>query len=432
MNHIRIILAMLALCFLGGPVCAGVYNLGDPLPQHFPPLPYLHDQIQLVLGPLRKAALPPLEGQPGPYEVQAAKLEAKEPADLTTIDRVNLGACYLRLNRPNDALRVLRAADPNHFLVKANLAATYQALGELGQAVAYEGQAIASWPSIQPGWNTVELGWYRRAEGYYLKLLQFRLAERDANEREFNQPNRPWDKMDLLFDKPRSGGGEYEAQELPWRLWGDLPPDAYTIVSQLLVWFPNDDRLYWQLGEILNSAGLVPEAVKVFDDLSNKNLNGVREFKEHRRVLKEGVDVADALASVYGNDVPRFQRDVRHFMAATAPPGLLLPPGAGALANAASVTAAVQANAAPAGTAAAPPRSPSTGWQFDWKPIFIGFVAGLVVAVLAALQWTEWRRRHAAANVASRPSRPTEPAVHDAGVYRSDADSPPDRVEGAS
>ena len=206
MNPIRIVLAILAVGFLGGSVRAGVYNLNDPLPQHLPPLPFLHDQIQLVLGPLRKAALPPVAGQPSPYEQQAAELEHKEPADLTTIDRVNLGACYLRMNRPNDALRVLREADQSHFLVKANLAATYQALGELGQAVAYEGQALAAWPSIQPGWNSVELGWYRRVEGFYLKLLQFRLAERDANERQYNQPNRPWETMDLLFEKPRRRG----------------------------------------------------------------------------------------------------------------------------------------------------------------------------------------------------------------------------------
>ena len=214
------------------------------------------------------------------------------------------------MNRPNDALRVLCEADQSHFLVKANLAATYQALGELGRPWRMRAR-LAAWPSIQPGWNSVELGWYRRVEGFYLKLLQFRLAERDANERQYNQPNRPWETMDLLFEKPRAAGGDYEAQELPWKLWGDLPPDAYAIVSQLLVWFPNDDRLYWQLGEIMNSLGLVPEAVKVFDDLSNKNLNGVREFKEHRRTLKESVDVADALTTAYGNDGARFQRDCR-------------------------------------------------------------------------------------------------------------------------
>jgi tetratricopeptide (TPR) repeat protein len=433
MNHIRTVLAVLAVGLLAGSVRAGVYNLDDPLPQHLPPLPYLHEQIQLILGPLRKAALPPVLNQPGPYEVQAAKLERKAAQDLTTIDRVNLGACYLRMNRPNDALRVLREADQNHFLVRANLAATYQSLNELGQAVAYEGQALAAWPSIQPGWNSVELGWYRRVEGYYLKLLQFRRAERDANERQYNQPNRPWDKMDLLFEKPRAGGGDYQTQELPWKLWGDLPPDAYAIVSQLLVWFPNDDRLYWQLGEIMNSIGLVPEAVKVFDELSNKNLNGVREFKEHRRTLKESVDVANALVAVYGNDTARFQRDFKVFMLEISPRGLLLPPGGGALANETGMAVVMQAFASSARTDGPAPRPAPRGWQLDWQPIFVGFAAGLIVAVLGALQWMEWRRRrHAASGAPILPSQPTEPAVHDAGAFRSDDATPPDRVEGAS
>ena len=339
------------------------------------------------------------------------------------------------MNRPNDALRVLRQADQSFFLVKANLAATYQALNELDQAVAYEEQTLTSWPTIQPGWNNVELGWYRRVEGFYLKLLQFRLAERNANEREFNQPNRPWDKMDDLFGKPHPGAGgvDYQAGELPWKLWGDLPPDGYAVVAQLLVWFPNDDRLYWQLGEIMNSIGFVREAVKVFDDLSNRDLNGVREFREHRRALKETLGVANALASVYGNDSARFHMGFQRFMAEIAPPGLLLPPGGGNLADAVAMAVIVQADTPPA-AAAAPPTRPTrtSGWQFAWKQMFVGFVAGVIVAVLAALQWMEWRRRRTATYAAPPLPAPTEPVVHDAGASRSDADSPPDRVEGAS
>ena len=45
-------------------------------------------------------------------------------------------------------------------------------------------------------------------------------------------------------------------------MWGDLPPDGYQIVAQLLVWSPNDDRLYWQLGELLNAMGSVQDAFK--------------------------------------------------------------------------------------------------------------------------------------------------------------------------
>ena len=310
------------------------------------------------------------------------------------MDRVNLGACYLRMNRPNDALRVLRRPTRTIFSSKPTSPPPTRP-NELDQAVAYEEQTLAAWPSIQPGWSNVELGWYRRVEGFYLKLLQFRLAERDADEREFNQPNRPWDKMDDLFGKPRpapaaiikpaSCRGSYGA---------NFRRTATPLCAQFLVWFPNDDRLYWQLGEIMNSIGLVREAIKVFDDLSNRDLNGVRKFRQHRRVLKESLDVANALASAYGNDHARFHREFQRIMAEIAPPGLLLPPGGGNLADATGMAVIVQAETPPAAAAAPPTRpTPTSGWQFAWKPTLVGFAAGVIVAVLAALQWMEWRRR---------------------------------------
>ncbi len=278
MVRIRVVMAVLALGLLGGAARAGVYDLDDPVPQHLPPLPLQHADIQLILGPLRAAAVPRQPKQdPGPYEKQAAALEAKAPGDRTTFDSVDLGACYIRLNRPNDAIRVLLQADQSNFLVLANLAAAYQSLNELDRALAFEEQALAAWPSIQPGWNGTELRWYRRAEGFYLKLLESRQRESQANP-----ANKPPATMDVLFGKPRSAAGDYEAQEQPWKLWGDLPPDAYAIVSQLLVWSPNDDRLYWQLGELLNTMGLVPQAVDVFDELSFTRNFSTRVFMEHR------------------------------------------------------------------------------------------------------------------------------------------------------
>ncbi len=410
---------------------AGVYDLDDPLPQHLPPLPSDHGQILLIIGPLRAAGIP---RQPNmrvsPYEKQAAALEAKAPGDRTTFDRVDLGACYIRLNRPNDAVRVLLQADQTNFLVLANLAAAYQSLNELDRAIAFEEQALAAWPSIQPGWNSTELTWYRRAEGYYLKLLESRQRESQANP-----ANRPAATMDVLFGKPRSPAGDYEAQERSWKLWGELPPDAYAVVSQLLVWSPNDDRLYWQLGEILNTMGLVPEAVKVFDELANsRNLSGVRVFMEHRRTLKESVDVANALVSAYGNDTGKYQKDCYYLMLEIAPRGLLTAPGLGDASTAVAPAAVAEAYALQerqqqqgAGQGAAPPGPRRGGWP-DWKPIFVGFAGGFILATLAVLQWMEWRKRR---RPESRPSPRTEPVAHDAGAFRADDPSAPDRVEGA-
>ena len=69
-----------------------------------------------------------------------------------------------------------------------------------------------------------------------------------------------------------------------------------------------------------------------------------------------------------------------------------------------------------------------SGWQFDWKPIFVGFAAGLIVAVLGALQWMEWRRRRTRRD-RSRPNPRSQPSMT---PEPSEADAPPsDRVEGA-
>ncbi len=174
------------------------------------------------------------------------RLEAIPPDARSNADRINLGACCIRLGRYNDAVQVLGAADQRDFMVLANLAAAYDGMKELDRAVGYEEQALDAWPSSQPGWDAQQLYWYHRAETYYLKLLRLRLRESLAN------PSvKSWDRMDALFDRPRSAGGPYEPNMPPWRLWGDLPPDAAKIVAQLLVWSPNDDRLYWQAGRIV-------------------------------------------------------------------------------------------------------------------------------------------------------------------------------------
>ena len=73
-------LAILAVALTAGTIRAGIYDLDDPLPLRYPPLPSNHDQIREVLSPLRAAALPALPNQEKPYDKQAAELEKKAPA----------------------------------------------------------------------------------------------------------------------------------------------------------------------------------------------------------------------------------------------------------------------------------------------------------------------------------------------------------------
>ena len=191
-----------------------------------------------------------------------------------------------------------------------------------------------------------------------------------------------------------------------------------------------------------------------------RNESAIRELQQHRAVLKEALPELDAVEKASA-DRSKFLMSLYILGNGLRPAGLLSPPVCGPMAEAAAASAwlpggnaiseqqqalarmrleqqmrdlgqppAPQAQPAPP---PAPPGQSSAGPE--WRPLFVGFAAGLIVATLAGLQWMEWRRRRRAA--AAAPPTPVEfrrrePAVHDAGAIRTDAPSAHDRMEGTS
>jgi tetratricopeptide (TPR) repeat protein len=332
------------------------------------------------------------------YECLAADLEAKGD-DLTTLDRVDLGACYLRLRRYEDARRVLEKGDRKHFLILANLASAYHGLDLISRAIAFQEQALAAWPSVWAGWTGEKVRFYRMAERYYLKLL--RLRERDQ-PREGGRPAAV-QTVDALFPRVRFVGpdGRYQAGELAPAHADELPPYAYTVVLQLVLWQPFDDRLYWLLGELLNAGGEVDIASGILDELvSSRGLSGWGELVAHRRVLMRSARARAALRS---------NLDVWNSLSAALMfRGQLLPPVAGPVAYEAvlwqpRLMPSRGDQVLPVESSAAAPPGPR--WALDWRQLAVGFGAGLAVALLGGLQWREWRRRRPA-----RPARAPAPA----------------------
>ena len=133
--------------------------------------------------------------------------------------------------------------------------------------------------------------WYRRVEEHQLKLLRLRARENIAGPR-----GQATEDVDALFDdggkppKPvRFAGesGQYEAGALAEAERAKLPPEAVQIVEQLLVWLPDDARLYWLLAELLNADGNPTDAKVVFDDLVvNRSLHP-KILKDHRQAVTE-------------------------------------------------------------------------------------------------------------------------------------------------
>jgi tetratricopeptide (TPR) repeat protein len=357
------------------------------------------ENVRFWVGEVRAAALP-REPKPGSvhftYLQEMARLEGLRAEDnLSTRDLVDLGGCYIRLGKYDQAVSVLRAGDRRNFLILANLAAAYHAKGELLQAAEYQQQALAEWPAVWAGWSDAQLRWNRRVERFYLTLLKHRLGE----QRRGGGDPAEVPTVDDLFPPVQfvEPGGSYRAGTLPPRMADELPPDAFPIAVQLVLWTPHDNRLYWLLGEVLNARGNVDVAYSILYELYYaREKKRWTELVRHERILKQAVPALAAFR----------QRDVfLPLLAALTPQGAVVPPGAGAACAAAAAAAPIALASQPSemsspAAAAPPPAQPpptAPGWVPDWRPLTVGFGAGILVALLASQQWHEWRRKRGAA-----------------------------------
>lgn len=390
------LLICLSLLVLAGSAQAGVYNLAEWRP-------FLnHAQARGYYLDIRSASIP-LDPKKPPKPFQAEVLKQVEHLEqlkadglLSTIDRVNLSGCYLRLGgqRIGDARRLLLAGDQKDFLIQSNLAAAYFLSGELEMATRHQQNALTFWPDVFAGWTGQQLKQYRNAERALLTLYLLRREEARRG------PTRGEVDVDALFPRVRFVGpsGQYEAGALSQANQDLLPDNAFALVFQLLTWFPTDMRLYWLFGEMLNAAGSVDQASMVFVELVEAGM--ARSFKDlakHRRVLLDAKPVF-----VKFHDLEFQGALLGELLMLSRPP--LAPPIigdvaylAGASGNALFVRRIAelkereglpQQDQKPFTT---PPTS--TAQVFTFRHIAIGFGSGFVIAMLCALQVQELRRR---------------------------------------
>jgi tetratricopeptide (TPR) repeat protein len=279
------------------------------------------------------------------------QLAGRVPAKLTVGERLNLGAALLRLRKAEEAIEVMKPAelqDRGNFLILANLATAYHLTGVENQAYIAADAALAVWPTqwsklgkerrlllaVELGWDEAQYNWYRKAEGYFRKLLQLRMREAQQQ---------PADAPDDIFRVRFVGeAGQYEPGKLAAAEQAKLPRDALLIVQQLLLWLPNDNRLYWLLGELYNAQGDTDTALAIFNDIVNKS-GGSPALRQHRSALQAGPAPA---------------------------------------ASGGGPTGPVEADPADAVWSPSP-----------WQMLGVGFLAGLVVALLAYWQVREVVRR---------------------------------------
>jgi hypothetical protein len=235
--------------------------------------------------------------------------------------------------------------------------------------------------------------WYRRCERTFLDLLEKRRDEGRRGSRG------PFD-VDAIFPGLRLVGpgprGTYEAGALSSKVNDQLPVDAYNMVLQLVVWYPQDLRLYWLLGEMLNAMGQIVPASEILKELDTINPL-FKDLHAHHRVLASAAKILEQLKW------PSASTQALLLACATnIPRGTLAPPGVGAIAYAAGSAASLewahkleQMQQAPPGLlgpAGPPPAAATPPMPFNWKHIVVSFAFGFLVCALLFFQWQQWGR----------------------------------------
>jgi tetratricopeptide (TPR) repeat protein len=420
----RRIIARAALLLGGlsqaGSLQAGVYNLTPPAkyPSDYAQVNALDPiwRVLMHLGELRAvhdAAKAPNQADSlrAAYEKLHAKLEERQrDGMLTPTDRVNLGACLIRMGRYpkarevlEESLRVVPQDSSVYFLLVLNLASAYQEDDALLQrAIDLQTQALRSWPALFPGWNRWESTWYHHAEQYALTLMRLRQREQlRIQGRSLNE----LPSLDPLFGDVRFVGssGTYEAGGIAFEQWSKLPVEAEMIVLQLLLWRPHDPRLNWLYGELLNVRGQVDWAYSVLDFC--KQLASNRELRQHHLVLRESVPLYKELYADSTGSGENLRKQAL-LLWLVSPRGGLLGPALGIAANeiggvAASTDPAVlsigsqssESSTSRSVDASRSGSAPRSGTALpDWRQLTVSFITGVVVAILGLLQWQQWRR----------------------------------------
>lgn len=310
--------AALALLAVALPARAGVYSPDEPFnfeiaPDGFArPIQFAGGFEVMVAGVREVAILPPADGPPNVRRQEALDRvrarQAKGVAALSAEELAGLTADLIRLNRADEVLNLLqplvRDRQRGGFLVSAHLARAHAARGEWAEARALEEMAVlySDFPTAFGKLTKPQLAWLKRVEReFYYPFLAHRAEEalrgRPSDLREDVDPLFPPAGPRKRVDNPvRFVGenGEYAPGSVAAAEKARLPPDALAVAQQLVLWHPQDARLYWLLGELYNADGDVETAARILDHCSYNMGYSNRTLVRHRQILNEAVSAAAA------------------------------------------------------------------------------------------------------------------------------------------
>jgi tetratricopeptide (TPR) repeat protein len=210
---------------------------------------------------------------------------------LTLAQLNELAVVQLKLRDLDGALEALKRAEgqnPRGFWTLTTLGTAYQMRGQLSEAPRYL-EAAQDFPPDSQWLDSVRLTrpWLQTLERAQLKLLRLRLREGQGRPA---RGQRPAVDVDELFPVKFVGpSGKYEAGKIADDEKAKLPADAVAVVQQLLLWTPEDTRLYWLLGELYNARGDLTSADAIFEECVWSRRYNAEPLREHRLAVKEAI-----------------------------------------------------------------------------------------------------------------------------------------------
>ncbi len=243
----------------------------------------------------------------GVVDERVKKEQRKKAGERTVEESVALAVDLLRLGRLDDAEGTLKG-QRSGFLSNITLAHIAAAQGQWARA--YEYLDIANEerpPPALPGTSAKKLAWQLKVNrGPLVKFVKLRLAEyREEQARKSKRP--PEDELpDRIFDVNFvNDAGAYEPGVLAATEKAKLPPDALATVQQLVLWFPNDVRLYWLLAELYAMSGEFQAALDIMNEcVSSGRYSNRKVLMQHREAVLKAAHVELPVETPPPPDVP--------------------------------------------------------------------------------------------------------------------------------
>ncbi len=242
-----------------------------------------------------------LESEAAQNILQSIREREKRLPGLNPQEQMSLWIDMLRLRTDEahrvkvvNALQRLRLPPEGmEFLVYTHLAHAHMVTGAYQEAAVAEDSAVNDFefPKQLLGLSAPQLAWYRRLEkNYNLPFL------RNRNEQAQRNKGKLVDELDPIFPVRKRGqtiqpvrfldeSGAYEAGSIAAAEKAKLPPDAIAIVQQLILWKPDDGRLWWLLAELYNAAGDLKSSAHIFklcEEETEFRQQRNRELRDHR------------------------------------------------------------------------------------------------------------------------------------------------------